>query len=117
MSTSAQLKQQDNLFIHPWDDFAKLGGNRRTLLGKGEGVYVVDSEGNRLLDAPAGMWCVNIGHGRKEMAQAVYDQIMSLDYVSPWYMASGPAARDTGPSNGWKKVIGEKRVGAPSASP
>ena len=92
MTTSAELKQQDNLFIHPWDDFVKLGGNRRTLLGKGEGVYVVDSEGNRLLDAPAGMWCVNIGHGRKEMAQAVYDQIMSLDYVSPWYMASGPAA-------------------------
>ena len=104
MTTSAELKQQDNLFIHPWDDFVKLGGNRRTLLGKGEGVYVVDSEGNRLLDAPAGMWCVNIGHGRKEMAQAVYDQIMSLDYVSPWYMASGPAAE-------FAAMIGEQSPG------
>ena len=73
MSTSAELKQQDNLFIHPWDDFVKLGENKRTLLDRGEGVYVLDSEGNKLLDAPAGMWCVNIGHGRKEMAQAVYD--------------------------------------------
>ena len=93
MSTSVELKQRDNLFIHPWDDIVKLGGNQRTLLNKGEGVYVYDSEGNRLLDAPAGMWCVNIGHGREEMAQAVYDQIMALTYVSPWSMTTGPAAQ------------------------
>ena len=93
MSTSADLKQDDNLFIHPWDDLAKIGGHQRTLLNKGEGVYVYDSEGNRLLDAPAGMWCVNIGHGREEMAQAVYDQIMELTYVSPWSMTTGPAAQ------------------------
>jgi adenosylmethionine-8-amino-7-oxononanoate aminotransferase len=93
MSTSVELKQQDNQFIHPWDDIVKLGGNQRTLLNKGDGVYVYDSEGNRLLDAPAGMWCVNIGHGREEMAQAVYDQIMALTYVSPWSMTTGPAAQ------------------------
>ena len=93
MSTSVELKQRDNLFIHPWDDIVRLGGNQRTLLSKGEGVYVYDSEGNRLLDAPAGMWCVNIGHGREEMAQAVYDQIMALTYVSPWSMTTGPAAQ------------------------
>ncbi len=92
MSTSAELKQNDNLFIHPWDDIAKIGNHQRTLLSKGDGVYVYDSEGNRLLDAPAGMWCVNIGHGRQEMAQAVYDQIMGLTYVSPWSMTTGPAA-------------------------
>jgi adenosylmethionine-8-amino-7-oxononanoate aminotransferase len=92
MSTAAELKQSDNLFIHPWDDIVKLGGNQRTLLDRGEGVYVYDSEGNRLLDAPAGMWCVNIGHGREEMAKTVYDQIMALTYVSPWSMTTGPAA-------------------------
>ena len=92
MSTAVELKQRDNQFIHPWDDIVKLGRNQRTLLNKGEGVYVYDSDGNRLLDAPAGMWCVNIGHGRKEMAQAVYDQIMALTYVSPWSMTTGPAA-------------------------
>jgi len=92
MSTSAELKQQDNIFIHPWDDFVKLGNHKRTLLDQGEGVYVKDSEGNRLLDAPAGMWCVNIGHGREEMAQAIYDQVMALTYVSPWSMTTGPAA-------------------------
>ena len=92
MSTAVELKQRDNQFIHPWDDIVKLGGHQRTLLDKGEGVYVYDSEGNRLLDAPAGMWCVNIGHGRQEMAQTVYDQVMALTYVSPWSMTTGPAA-------------------------
>ena len=104
MTTSAELKQQDNLFIHPWDDIAKIGNHRRTLLASGEGVYVKDSEGNRLLDAPAGMWCVNIGHGRKEMAQAIYDQVMSMDYVSPWYMTTGPAAE-------FAAMIGEQSPG------
>ena len=93
MNTSVELKQRDNQFIHPWDDIVKLGSHQRTLLSKGDGVYVYDSEGNRLLDAPAGMWCVNIGHGREEMAQAVYDQIMALTYVSPWSMTTGPAAQ------------------------
>ncbi|MBT8434718.1 MAG: aminotransferase class III-fold pyridoxal phosphate-dependent enzyme, partial [Gammaproteobacteria bacterium] len=92
MSTAAELKQNDNLFIHPWDDMVKIGDHQRTLLDKGEGVYVYDSDGNRLLDAPAGMWCVNIGHGRAEMAQAIYDQVMALTYVSPWSMTTGPAA-------------------------
>ena len=92
MSSAVELKQNDNLYIHPWDDFVKIGKHQRTLLDRGEGVYVYDSDGNRLLDAPAGMWCVNIGHGREEMAQAVYDQIMGLTYVSPWSMTTGPAA-------------------------
>ncbi len=75
---SAELKRSDNQFIHPWDDIAKLGKNRRTVVEQGDGVYVTDSDGKRLLDGPGGMWCVNIGHGRQEMAQAVYDQIMQL---------------------------------------
>ncbi|MCH6565608.1 MAG: aminotransferase [Proteobacteria bacterium] len=91
--TTADLKRIDNQFIHPWDDIAKLGQNQRTVVARGEGVYVYDSDGNRLLDGPAGMWCVNIGHGREEMAQAIYDQIMQLPYTSPWSLTTGPAAK------------------------
>ena len=90
---TADLKRSDNQFIHPWDDIAKLGKNERTVVDKGDGVYVCDSDGKRLLDAPAGMWCVNIGHGREEMARAVYDQIMRLPYTSPWSLTTGPAAK------------------------
>ena len=45
-----------------------------------------------MIDGPAGMWCVNVGHRRKEIADAISEQLMSLPYVSPWYMTSGPAA-------------------------
>jgi len=90
---TADLMRTDNQFIHPWDDIVKLGENKRTVVEKGDGVYVYDSDGKRLLDGPGGMWCVNIGHGREEMAQAVYDQIMQLPYASPWSVTTGPAAR------------------------
>jgi len=91
-STTAELKKIDNQFIHPWDDIAKLGENQRTVVDKSDGVYVFDSDGKRLLDGPGGMWCVNIGYQRQEMAQAIYDQIMKLPYTSPWSTTSGPAA-------------------------
>ena len=51
MSRSAELKQQDNLFIHPWDDIARIGSHQRTLLASGEGVYVRDSDGNPVTDS------------------------------------------------------------------
>jgi hypothetical protein len=41
MNSSAELKQRDNQFIHPWDDIVKLGGNQRTLLNKGDRKSVV----------------------------------------------------------------------------
>jgi len=91
-SSVGNLKQRDNQFIHPWDDIVKIGSNSRTVVEKGDGVYVTDSEGKRLLDGPGGMWCVNIGHGREEMAQAIYDQVMQLPYASPWSTTNGPAA-------------------------
>ena len=90
---TADLMRTDNQFIHPWDDIVKLGKNERTVVEKGDGVYVYDSDGKRLLDGPGGMWCVNIGHGREEMARAIYDQIMQLPYTSPWSMTTGPAAK------------------------
>ena len=92
-SVTADLMRTDNQFIHPWDDIVKLGKNERTVVEKGEGVYVYDSEGKRLLDGPGGMWCVNIGHGREEMARAIYDQIMKLPYTSPWALTTGPAVK------------------------
>ncbi len=90
---TADLMRTDNQFIHPWDDIAKLGKNERTVVEKGDGIYVFDSDGKRFLDGPGGMWCVNIGHGREEMARAIYDQIMQLSYTSPWGLTTGPAVK------------------------
>lgn len=88
-----QLQQQDNLFVHPWEDVKSIGDNERTVISKGEGIYVTDSDGHRLIDGPAGMWCVNIGHGREEMARSIAEQAMTLSYVSPWSLTNSPAAQ------------------------
>ena len=85
------LQSGDRLFLHPWEDVDKLGKQHRTVMTEGDGVYVTDSDGNRLLDGPGGMWCVNIGHRRKEMADAVSRQIMALTYASPWSLTNVPA--------------------------
>ncbi len=89
---TGELQSQDNHFIHPWDDVVALGDNKRTVISGGDGIYVTDSDGNKLIDGPAGMWCVNIGHNRAEMAKAISDQVMQLTYVSPWSLTNSPAA-------------------------
>lgn len=90
---TAQLQKQDNHFIHPWEDVKAIDENQRTVINKGQGIYVTDSDGNTLIDGPAGMWCVNIGHGNTELAGAIATQAMNLSYVSPWSLANSPAAR------------------------
>jgi len=91
-SETYDLQQKDNLFIHPWEELHQLDQNARTVITSGKGVYIKDSDGNRLLDAPAGMWCVNIGHHRQEMADAISEQVMKLTYSSPWSLTNSPAA-------------------------
>jgi adenosylmethionine-8-amino-7-oxononanoate aminotransferase len=49
---------------------------------KGEGSTITDIEGNTYLDGLAGLWCVNVGHGRKELAAAAQEQMATLAYVS-----------------------------------
>jgi len=85
------LQAKDNRWIHPWDEIAKLGKQKRTVITGGDGIYVTDSDGNRLIDGPAGMWCVNVGHGRGEIADAIAEQALRLSYYSPWSVTNAPA--------------------------
>ncbi|MGB7754683.1 MAG: aminotransferase [Salinisphaera sp.] len=82
----------DNQVIHPWEAFGSYGNNRRTIIERGEGVYLYDTDGNALIDGPGGMWCVNVGHGRREIADAAAEQMTRLAYCSPWSLTTGPAA-------------------------
>jgi adenosylmethionine-8-amino-7-oxononanoate aminotransferase len=52
---------------------------RQIEIVRGEGAYVTTSSGQRLLDATAGLWHANVGHGRKELAQVAYDQMTRLE--------------------------------------
>jgi len=87
------IQAKDNKFVHPWENLKMLGQNKRPVLTRAEGIYVYDSEGNRYIDGPAGMWCVNVGYGRREIADAVAKQMIEMPYDSPWSFASIPAAQ------------------------
>ena len=78
--------------VQPWPIAETVGAEARGLIESGDGVYVTDAMGRRLIDGPAGMWCVNIGHRRPEIAQVLYDQAMALSYNSPWYTTNEPSA-------------------------
>ena len=91
MTDTATLRRQDNFYIHPWENIEKLGANERTIISRSEGIYVYDSEGNRLIDGPAGMWCVNAGHGRREIADAMARQALEMPYFSPWSVGTLPS--------------------------
>lgn len=87
-----QLQEKDNQCIHPWEGFKKYGENKRTIIKKADGIYFQDSDGNTLLDGPGGMWCVNIGYGREDMAQVIHDQALEMPYCSPWSLGNEPAS-------------------------
>jgi len=78
--------------VQPWPVAGSIGTEARTLIGEGDGIYITDGDGKRLIDGPAGMWCTNVGHRRKELAQAMYDQAMALSYNTPWYTMNEPSA-------------------------
>ncbi|MBW2268979.1 MAG: aminotransferase class III-fold pyridoxal phosphate-dependent enzyme [Deltaproteobacteria bacterium] len=59
---------------------------------RGEGCFVYDAEGNRWLDGVSGLWCVNVGHGRAELADVAREQMAKLAY-SPLTMSHEPAIR------------------------
>jgi beta-alanine--pyruvate transaminase len=56
------------------------------LLARAEGLYYWTPEGRQVLDAASGLWCVNAGHGRKEITEAVAKQIAVMDYAPPFQM-------------------------------
>jgi adenosylmethionine-8-amino-7-oxononanoate aminotransferase len=91
---AADIRADDNRHhLHPWEPMWSFGAADRTIAARGEGVYLYDEQGRRLLDGPGGMWCVQIGHGRREMAEAIAEQAMRLSYNSPWGSANEPSAR------------------------
>jgi adenosylmethionine-8-amino-7-oxononanoate aminotransferase len=79
---------------HLWMHFTRLGGLPEAevpVIVRGEGCYVWDEHGNRYLDGLSSLFCVNLGHGRADLAQAGADQARELDYFSTWSYAHPPA--------------------------
>lgn len=78
--------------VQPWPYAGSVGAEARALIGEGDGIYITDASGKRLIDGPAGMWCLNVGHRREELASVMYNQAMALSYNTPWYTMNAPSA-------------------------
>jgi len=76
--------------LHPFTDTALLNREGVRVITKAEGVYLWDSEGRRLIDGMAGLWCVNLGYGRKELAEAAYRQMLELPYYNTFFKTATP---------------------------
>lgn len=80
--------------LHPWANFGPFEEEGALVLERGEGVTLWDAQGRSYLDAVGGMWCTNIGLGRREMADCMADQAMRLAYTNFFTdTTNDPAAR------------------------
>lgn len=89
----ADLKQMgvDSLW-HPLTQHKNFEKKPPMHVVKGEGCYLTDSDGNVYLDGLAGLWCVNVGYGRAELAEVAAEQMTQLAYLAPT-MQTEPAVR------------------------
>jgi putrescine aminotransferase len=74
--------------MHPFTAGAELGAKGARVITQASGVTLTDSEGNRILDAMAGLWCVNIGYGREELAEAASRQMKQLPYYNTFFQTT-----------------------------
>jgi adenosylmethionine-8-amino-7-oxononanoate aminotransferase len=79
------------MYAHPHGNvFYRKMGRQRPKIAYGHGVYLYDEQGNRYLDGSGGALVVNIGHGRKEVQEAITDQLAAVAYVHATMFTSGP---------------------------
>ncbi|MBG6883097.1 aspartate aminotransferase family protein [Pseudomonas aeruginosa] len=76
--------------LPPFTDYKQLNEKGARIITKAEGVYIWDSEGNKILDAMAGLWCVNVGYGREELIQAATRQMRELPFYNLFFQTAHP---------------------------
>ena len=92
---TADLQARDSAsFLHPFTDTKALAARGARVVVRGEGIYVWDSEGHRLLDAMAGLWCVAVGYGQTTLAEAAYAQMQVLPFYNSFFKTTVVPAID-----------------------
>ncbi len=83
------LEQRHHLA--PFTDYKDLGaGGGARIVVKAEGCWLEDSEGGRILDGMSGLWCVNIGYGRSDLADVAREQMLQLPYYNTFFKTAHP---------------------------
>ncbi|AIS19056.1 aminotransferase [Pseudomonas rhizosphaerae] len=78
--------------LAPFSDYTQLKNKGPRIITKADGVYLWDSEGHKILDGMAGLWCVAIGYGREELVQAASTQMRELPYYNLFFQTAHPPA-------------------------
>ena len=76
--------------LHPFTDARELQKTGSQVFVRGEGVYVEDESGKRLLDGMAGLWCMQVGYGRRELVEAARAQMEALPYYNSFFSSTTP---------------------------
>lgn len=76
--------------VHPFSDTAALNKEGVRVITRGKGVYLWDSEGQKIIDGMAGLWCVQVGYGNEELAEAGYEALKTLPYYNHFFKTSNP---------------------------
>ena len=76
--------------LHPFSNHKSLRAGVVRVIVRGEGPYVYDSDGQRILDGMAGLWTANIGHSRRELAEAAYAQMLELPFYNTFFKTTHP---------------------------
>ncbi|MFD2741232.1 aspartate aminotransferase family protein [Sulfitobacter aestuarii] len=74
--------------MHPFTTNSELADKGARIITRAKGVYLTDSEGNEILDAMAGLWCVNLGYGREEMGKVAARQMNELPYYNTFFQTT-----------------------------
>jgi putrescine aminotransferase len=79
-------------YLHPFTDFKSLASKGSRVMARADNIYVWDSEGNKILDAMSGLWCVNVGYGQKDLIDAATRQLTELPFYNSFFQtATKPA--------------------------
>jgi putrescine---pyruvate transaminase len=76
--------------VHPFTDTAALRREGVRVITRSDGVYLWDSEGNKIIDGMSGLWCVQVGYGNRELAEAGYEALKTLPYYNHFFKTTNP---------------------------
>ncbi|TCS63415.1 aspartate aminotransferase family protein [Varunaivibrio sulfuroxidans] len=89
LNSTRQWQDEDrDHHLHPFTDINVLKKKGARMITRGEGVYLWDSEGEKIIDGMAGLWCVGLGYGRKELSAAAARQMDQLAYYNTFFQTS-----------------------------
>ena len=91
-STQAWQAADAAHFLHPFTDFQSLAKKGSRIIVKAENIWLTDSEGQRLLDAMSGLWCVNVGYGQEALVEAATRQMRELPFYNAFFQTATPPA-------------------------